>query len=41
MPQKDYWENLKMTDHKYQFSILKTIVFLTHVGYLVKLLNNH
>ena len=23
MPQKDYWENLKMIDHKYQFSTAK------------------
>ena len=30
-----------MTDHKYQFSVLKITVFLADIGYLVKLLSNH
>ena len=36
-----YWENFKVTDHKYQFRILKIIAFLIDIGYSVKLLSNH
>ena len=39
--QKHYWENLKITDHKYRFWILQIIVFLVDIGYLVEPLNNH
>ena len=35
-----YWENFKITDHKYWFWVLKIIVFLTDIGYLIKLLSN-
>ena len=31
-------ENFKITDHKYQFLILKIIAFFADIGYLVKLL---
>ena len=33
--------NIKITDHKYRFWILKIIVFLEDIRYLVKLLDNH
>ena len=36
-----HWENFKITDHKYQFLVLKIIVFLADIGYLMKLLSNH
>ena len=36
-----YWKNFQIPDHKYEFRILKIIVFLTDVGYLVKLQSNH
>ena len=38
LSQKDCWENAKITNHKYRSWIL---VFLTEIGYLVKLLSNH
>ena len=41
LSQKDNWENVKITNHKYRSWILKIIVFLTEIGYLVKLLSNH
>ena len=34
--QKHYWENFKITDHKYRFWILRIIEFLADKGYLVK-----
>ena len=37
LSQKDCWENAKITNHKYRSWIL---VFLTEIGYLVKLLSN-
>ena len=37
---KLYLENVKITDHKYRFWILKITEFLADIGYLVKLLNN-
>ena len=30
--QKHYWENSKITDHKYQVCILKITVFLADIG---------
>ena len=39
--QKHFWENLKISDHKYQFWILKIILFFAEIGHLVKLLSNH
>ena len=41
MTQKHYWENYKITDHKYWFWVLKITVFLAATDYLVRLLNNH
>ena len=41
MFQKHYWEDFKISDHEYSFSVLKIIVFLADIGYLVKLLSNH
>ena len=41
LPQKDYWENFKITEHKYRFWILKIIVTLTGTVYSLKLLSNH
>ena len=41
LSQKHYWENFKITDHKYRFLILKIIAFLIFIGYSVKLLSNH
>ena len=41
LSQKHYWRNFKITDHKYQFWILKIITFLADIDYLVKLLSNH
>ena len=41
LSQKHYWGNFKISDHKFEFRVLKIIVFLTDIGYLVKLLNNH
>ena len=41
LSQKHYWENFKITDHKYWFSDLKIVVFLADIGYLVKLLSRH
>ena len=40
LSQKHYWENFKITDHKYWVWILKINVFLTDIGYLVKLQSN-
>ena len=39
--QKYYWENFKVSDRKFQFWILKIIVFLADIAYLVKPLSNH
>ena len=46
LSQKQYLEKFKVTDHKYQFWILKIIVFLAacmlaDISYLVKLQSNH
>ena len=41
LSQKHYWENFKITDHKYQFWILKIFLFLADIIYLVKPLSNH
>ena len=41
MFQKHCWEDFKINDHKYRFSILIIIVFLADIGYLIKLLSNH
>ena len=41
VPQKHFWENFKIIDYKYRFWILKITLFLTDIGYLVKLLINH
>ena len=30
LSQNHYWENFKITDHKYQFWVLKIVVFLAH-----------
>ena len=38
---KHYWENFKITGHKYRFWILKIIVFLAEKGYLIRLLSKH
>ena len=34
-------ENVKITDHKYLFWILKIIAFLEDIDYMVKRLRNH
>ena len=34
LTQKHYWENFKITDHKYQLWILKIIIFLENMRYL-------
>ena len=36
MSQKHYWENVKITDHKYRFGVLKMVVFFADRGYLSK-----
>ena len=41
LSQKYFWENFKITDHKYRFWILKVITFLVDILYSVKLLSNH
>ena len=41
LPQEHYWENIKISYHKYQFWILKITLFVADIGYLVKLPNNH
>ena len=33
--QNHYWENFKITDHKYRFWTLKITLFLADIGYLV------
>ena len=39
--QKALLEKFIITDHKYQFSVLKITVLLAGIGYLVELLSNH
>ena len=34
--QKHYWENFKITDHKYRVYILKITVFLADIGQTTK-----
>ena len=34
--QKHYWENFKITDHKYRVCILKITVFLADIGQTTK-----
>ena len=41
LSQKYYWENFKITGHKYQFWILKIIVFFADTGLPVKPRSNH
>ena len=32
--QKQYWENFKITDHKYEFRILKIIAFVVDIKFI-------
>ena len=40
-PQKNCWENFKITAHEYQFWILKIVTIVADIGYLVQLLSNY